>query len=422
VVLVALALIPILGVVAIVADGGALMSDRREVQRAADDAALAAAVDLFTNWNKNHGTDPNDTAYNSAFTTAKANGFANDGTKSVVTVNIPPLSGPFTGKNGYAEVLITYNQCRFFSSIWGSGALQVKARAVARGTYTPASPGILVLDPTDNNTLNVTATGNVTVTGGGSIDVDSQSANGGATTTNAGNIVADTINLSDGKFNSSNTGTLIGTVNYNVPPTPDPLAGLPPPAQPAFPTAPATTPGLNYSTSQGVNYSGSGTLNLYPGYYEGISVTGSGSVVLNGNPDGSPAIYFLGSHGLSVTNQGGITGSNLMLYNSGGGAVSLTGSGTMSLSPPTSGTYQGITFYQNRTSNKDVSITAQGNMNMSGTFYAADAKVSITGVGNYTNQIASQWIAWQLYVTGSGNFTVKYDGNGSPVRLIQLVE
>src|SRR5262249_8506443 len=151
----------------------------------------------FTNWKTNHGTDPNKCAYNSAMTTATANGFSNDTTHSVV----PPATGPFAGRPGFAEVLITYNQGRFFSSIWGDGALQVHARAVARGTYAPASPGILILDPTDNNTLNVTASGNVTVTGGGAIDVNSKSANGGATCTNTGNIVADTINLSDGKYN-----------------------------------------------------------------------------------------------------------------------------------------------------------------------------------------------------------------------------
>jgi hypothetical protein len=61
-------------------------------------------------------------------------------------------------------------------------------------------------------------------------------------------------------------------------------------------------------------------------------------------------------------------------------------------------------------------------MNMTGTFYAAAAKVSITGIGNYDNPIASQWIAWQLYVTGSGSFTVNYAGQGTPVRVIQLVE
>jgi hypothetical protein len=94
----------------------------------------------------------------------------------------------------------------------------------------------------------------------------------------------------------------------------------------------------------------------------------------------------------------------------------------MSLSPPTSGAYKGITLFQERSSNKQISITGQGNMDMSGTFYAARSKVSITGQGGYNNNIGSQWIAWQLYVTGSGSFTVKYNGLATPIRDIRLCE
>jgi hypothetical protein len=182
--------------------------------------------------------------------------------------------------------------------------------------------------------------------------------------------------------------------------------------------------GSNYSLNNGVNDSGNqgNTIDLYPGYYAGIKVTGNDQIVLHDNLDGSPGIYYIGSQGLSITNAGGITGSNVMIYSNGTGNISLTGSGSMSLSPPTSGTYQGITLFQNRTSNKQINITGQGNMNMTGTFYAAAAKVSITGVGNYANNIGSQWIAWQLYVTGQGSFNVNYNGQATPVRRIQLVE
>jgi Flp pilus assembly protein TadG len=426
--LVALCLIPILGVVSIAVDGGMVMTDRREIQRAADHAALAAAVDIFTNWNTNQGADPSGNAAKSAKTTATANGFTDDGGKTTtVTVNIPPTSGTFNGVTGYAEVIITYKQSRYFSYIWGDSKINVAARAVARGSYNPASPGILILDPTDNNTLNVTCTGNVTVTNGGAIDVDSTSANGGATCSNTGNIVADTINLSGPTYNHSNTGTLIGTINENVPKTPDPLATLPEPSQPGTPILSAATLALlgsSYSTNNGLNDSGNQglTIDLYPGYYKGISVTGNDKIVLHDNLDGSPGIYYIGSGGFSVTNAGGISGSNIMVYSAGTGNISLTGSGNVSLSPPTSGTYQGISMFQERSSNKQISITGQGNLNMTGTFYAAAAKVSITGSGNYTNPIGSQWIAWQLYVTGSGSFTVNYNGKATPQRLIQLVE
>src|SRR5438067_2306761 len=141
-VLVVLCLIRIMGVVAVVVEGGLLLSDYRRVQRAAESAALAAATDLFTNANTHGGTDPQGTAKKSALTTAAANGFADDGTNSTVTVNIPPKSGTFSGQKGFAEVLVTYNEPRLFSRLWASGTVQVSARTVARGTYQPASPGI----------------------------------------------------------------------------------------------------------------------------------------------------------------------------------------------------------------------------------------------------------------------------------------
>jgi hypothetical protein len=422
--MVAVCLVPILGITALALDLGLLRDNRRRAVVAADAAALAAAVDLFTNYYTNAGADPSGTAVRSARTTAAANGFP---ATTVTATTWPNLyqGGPLAGTQiprSYVEVIINSTQQRYFSAVWGTDNLRVTARAVARGQYHPAAPGILVLDPTDNNTLDLTAAGNVTVTNGGAITVDSQSANGGATCTSTGNAVADVINLSDGVFNHSNSGTLIGQINYNVPPTPDPLAALPEPPNQPYPPTPPNLPGLNYSTSQGVNYSGTAQLDLYPGHYEGINITGSGPVVLHNNTDGSPGIYYIGSQGFSVTNAGGVTGSNVLVYSAGTGNISLTGSGSVSLTPPTTGTYQGISVFQERSSNRQINITAQGNMNIAGTFYAAGAKVSITAQGNLTNNIGSQWIAWQLAVTGTGSMTVNYNGQATPVRNIQLVQ
>jgi hypothetical protein len=429
--LVALCLIPITGIAALVMDIGLLRDQRRQAVTAADAAALAGATDLFANYSINGGKDKYGTAVKSALTTAAANGFPQNGGNSTVTAKAWPdnyQGGPFAGTQippGYVEVIITFTQERLFSRISGDALLNGGARAVARGTYSPASPGILILDPKDNNTLDLTAAGNVTVTGGGSIVVNSNSTNGGATLTSTGNATANVINLSGPVYNRSNTGDLIGTVNYNVPPTPDPLASLPEPSLQTLPVLPQSTlntQGLNYSTNNGVNYNGSGTLDLYPGRYAGINVTGSGSVVLHNNSDGSPGIYSIGSQGFSMTSSGGISGSNVLVYSDGTGSISLTGSGSLNLSPPTSGIYAGISIFQERSSNKQISVTAQGNMSVTGTLYAASAKVTLTAQGNYSNPFGSQWIAYQLSVTGSGSFTVQYGGTATPVRSIQLVE
>jgi hypothetical protein len=61
-----------------------------------------------------------------------------------------------------------------------------------------------------------------------------------------------------------------------------------------------------------------------------------------------------------------MSGSNVLLYSDGTGSISLTGSGNLTLSPPTSGLYQGISLFQERSSTKQISVTAQENMNVSG--------------------------------------------------------
>jgi Flp pilus assembly protein TadG len=429
--LVALSLIPVMGIAALVIDIGVLRDERRQAVRAADAAALAGATDLFTNYSANGGKDKNGTAVKSALTTAAANGFPQNGNNSSVTVTVWPNNyqgGPLAGTQippGYVEVMIAFTQDRAFSRIWGDGLLNGGARAVARGTYSPAAPGILILHPTDDDALDVTGAGNLTVTGGGSIVVDSNAPGGGAKLTSTGNATANVFNLSAPAYSRYSSGDLIGTVNYNVPRTPDPLAALPEPPLQDFPTLPASTlstSGLSYSTGTGVNYSGSSSLDLYPGRYAGINVTGSGSVVLHANSNGSPGIYYIGSQGFSMTSSGGISGSNVLLYTDGTGNISLTGSGPVNLSPPTSGIYKGIAIFQERSSDKPINVTAQGNMNVTGTLYAPSAKVTLTALGSSNNPFGSQWIAYQLVVTGSGSFTVQYAGSASPVRSIQLVE
>ena len=131
--LAALSLAMLVGVVAVVVDGGSLLEERRHVQSAADAAALAGAADLFANYPANKGADPSGTAAASALAIASANGFSNDGVQSVVTVNVSPKNyqqGPNAGQAipaGYVEVIIQYNAGRTFSGIFGSGTVPVCA-------------------------------------------------------------------------------------------------------------------------------------------------------------------------------------------------------------------------------------------------------------------------------------------------------
>src|SRR5262249_49109885 len=127
------------------------------------------------------------TAQTSALGVASANGYTNNGTSSSVTVNIPPVvSTNFSGLAGYAEGIVTWNQQRGFSGVFGSGTVPVRAPAGGQGrsvSGVSTMPGILLLGKS-GTTLSVGGNGTVSVTdpvgytgNGGSIYINSTGPN-----------------------------------------------------------------------------------------------------------------------------------------------------------------------------------------------------------------------------------------------------
>ena len=404
---VAMSLTVLMGVLAVVLDGGLLLTERRHAQATADAAALAAASDLYFNWYTNFGTDPG-TAASSALSVANSNGYANDITRSVVTVNIPPASGNFKNKAGYAEVIVTWNEPRGFSGIFGSGDIPVSARAVAQGLVTGAPATILLLDPTASPALNVT--GNATVTVNGSVAINSTAADSMSNTGNV-TVTAGAFLLAAGAPGYTDTGnvTLKGTIQNSQAAMADPLSSL---------AAPSTS-GLTTQSPSQMTFAGNGSVTLQPGVYiGGISITGNYAVTL------SPGIYYLQGGGMSATGNVSLTGSGVTIYNapnSVSDTINLTGNIVMNLSPPTSGTYDGVTIFQSRTSAAPVSITGNAGSDITGTIYAPDAPVKI--VGNSNVEVGSQYISKTLNIVGNSSFNV--GDTGSPVagtRNLSLVE
>jgi hypothetical protein len=388
----------LMAVLAVVTDGGLLLAERRHAQATADAAALAAACDLYYNWPTNSGSDPSGTAKSSALGVASANGYTNNGTSSTVTVHIPPTAGTFINKAGYAEVIVTWNQQRGFSGVFGSGAIPVSAVAIARGVAQASTAGVLLLSPTAGPAL--AATGNATLNISGSVVVDSPASNSIAINGNI-TMTATAYDLAASAPGYSNTGnvTMNGTVLNNQTPAPDPLSSL------AAPN-PASLTTQSSSTLQLV---GNGTATLQPGVYiGGISVIGNYTVNLQ------PGIYYLEGGGLSTIGNVTLTGSGVMIYNApttSSNTINLSGNTVVNLSPMTSGIYAGITIFQARASTALVSIVGNAGANITGTIYAASAAVDITG--NTNTEIGSQYIAASLNITGNSSFSV--GGTGAPV-------
>jgi Flp pilus assembly protein TadG len=408
-----LCLTALLGVMAVSLDGGALLAERRHGQVTADAAALAAAADLFKNYATNAGADPSNTAKTSATTTASANGYT--GSNSTITVRRSGekyLGGPRAGANvpaGYAEVTVTYNQGRFFSSMWSSSAISVSARAVGLGKSSPGSPAILVLKPTGSGTLSTNGNGDITVsraagtTSGGNIIVDSNSSS--AITLSGKNALVtdpDGILVSGAAPGYSGNGTISPAPVTGQSPTADPYRLIPEPSVPA--NAPSST------TANGVT-------TYYPGYYpSGLSLTGGYTAVFQ-----SGLYYMNGTFKVNGNGSSSLTGTGVTIFADASASIDIGGNGNVTLTPQTSGTYSGMIVFQSRSNTSDVKISGNGSVtSIAGTIYAPDATLSLQGNGG---SVGSQIVANQVSAGGNGTINVTYDNQQvAKTRILNLVE
>lgn len=426
VVLTALALVPLVGVMALVLDGGLQMIERQQVRAAADAAAYAAAGIVAR---------PGGTTFE-ARTVAQQIASLNGYSTSDVTINIPPTSGPFAGNGEYIEVIVRSDRARLFSAIWGRGTLTARGRAVARVFTEPKpSPSIILLDPSARAALNVAGSARIVTNGG--IQVNSSHAEA-AIATNMGYTQSTAVNIkgnywtdSSGKFKITKAD---GTVDASLTPTTggsamkDPLSDLPAPslagmlmggvadpnALPVWMRPPA-------GTSQVPGY---GTYTIKPGYYDGGLELRGGAVVTM-----QPGIYYMKGGGFTVANGVTVTGQGVMVYvENGAGSFNIQGGGVLRFSPPTTGVYKGITFYQDRGSTRPFNIANGSTTRIEGTLYAAGAKMIYAGGAQYgqdgqLNQTGSRYIVKSLDITNNAFVGITTDpGNVIQTRVIRMVE
>src|SRR5262249_62189862 len=168
----------------------------------------------------------------------------------------------------------------------------VKSTATVRDNF-----GLLLLDPTSDKSLFVTGNGSVTVTNCGAIVVDSSDPRAIFLTDNA--VVTATeadVGLGGGFVTHGHAVLNLLEPEFNQEAaTPDPFA---------LPLPPAPSP-----TFAAVHVS-SGSVTLSPGtYLGGIAVDGTASVTL------TSGIYYMNGGGFSVSGQGSVTGSGVLIVN-----------------------------------------------------------------------------------------------------------
>jgi Flp pilus assembly protein TadG len=382
----------LVGLAGLALDTGYVMITGHQLQNAADAAALAGAQIVSFDTNQ---------AITDAVAQAAANKAAgaavqlDAGAGDVVIGTYNRASATFTAGGSSPNAVKTIARRTdtspggplglIFAPMFGISTSNVSRQAIAMNS--PLGAGVILLNKTASPSLQLTGTGShpakVNVTNGGAVVVDSNSSTAvgwsGNPAINASSLYIvgnDTAVKTGGVYPSGNL-----TLNSDV--MPDPLASLPPPPQ-------------------GTNRDGSSGPNIQPGYYpNGLP---SGNLVL------AAGVYYIDG-GIALSGSRTIDASaGVMLFLHTGG-ISMGGSSSITINPPTSGTYKGISFYSARGNTSAVTLQGTPGANSSGTFYFPSAHVSIAGNPTST---ASQLIADTLDVQGNSELNINYN-NAFPI-------
>ena len=358
----------LLGFAGLIVDVGLLYAERRQAQNAADEATLAAAHTLLEG-----GSTSSATA--AAFEYAQANGYPAE----AVTVNIPPSSGEHVGDTDFVEVIVQDDLPTFFIHVLTSGGASAQGRAVGGTPVYPAPYAVVVLEESNCDAFRVGGNASMTLVGGG-IMVNSSCPSDALSKSGSGDLLVEgSIDVYGGSV-IGGSGTVSPdprSVGWTVE---DPLASVPPPAR-TLPPAPGS-PGTP-ENPQTWRYNNSAGLTLWPGtYYGGFSSNCVCTITL------MPGTYVMSGGGFTKGGGANFVGDGVTIYvttnpteSSGDGGpepFSMTGTGVLDLSPPTSGIYQGITLWQDVVITDDISMTGSNDF-LSGVLYAPGAELDISG-------------------------------------------
>lgn len=129
-IIIALAIMGLVGIAGLVVDGGNAFQDRQRAQNAVDAAALASA----------YARIKSEDLVNAALATAAQNGYNNDGVTNLVSLYTPPVDGPHAGDIEYIQVIITSYVDTYFAKVIGRDHITNRVEATARTKLPEIKP------------------------------------------------------------------------------------------------------------------------------------------------------------------------------------------------------------------------------------------------------------------------------------------
>ena len=309
-------------------------------------------------------------------------------------------------------------------------------RSIAAVTYYTSGACIYVVGSGSiSQAFSISGSASVTATCGIFVNSSSSTAytESGSSTVKASQIL---INGTSPGYQLSGSSSVSPTPTTNAGPQSDPLSSQ---VEPTFsnvcPSPPysgyslsgsgsATLPSGNYCG--GISISGSSRATFSSGnyiIYGGLTISGSATVTLGSG------VYIVNGGGINISGSTNVSGTGVAFFDTGQygqtiGAVNTSGSSTLNLTAPNSGSYQGMLFLQDRNLSYSGANSVSGSSSsvLTGTLYFPTTTIDYSGsssTGSYTALIAKQ-----ISFSGSANFkndpTGQYTGLATTIRgLIQ---
>jgi Putative Flp pilus-assembly TadE/G-like len=374
-ILVAVCLTGILGFVGFATDVGVLLHAKRNLQIAADAAAIAGANEIRID----------STQVVAAAKAASAqNGFTDGANGTTVNIYPPPVDGPNINKAGYVEAIVRQPQPTFFMRLFSFTSMPVAARAVA---FNGASSGFGCLTALNQNSAAaIDLQGHFTVDAPGcQVIDDSKDPCALQFTGNAGSLIAGSVGVVGPSLGGSQ-----GVCGFPTDSSPLPVTGVPQTSDPLVNTyqpLTAAQKGTCAAPPSGSTWGNSGGTVLADGskvfcYSSDISIANTVTML--------PGTYvFTGSLGLQ--GHGQLQGNSVTIYLAApSGNMNMGGAGNATLGPlsaPSSGPFTNVVIYQEPADINPVDMTGTPISNLSGIIYLPSAQLILGGNGNLSQDL-----------------------------------
>jgi Flp pilus assembly protein TadG len=364
---------------------------KRQLQRAADSAAIAGVYDRV-----------NASGSNSTVAATVAHDLTlNQHTWMTNNSGYPQITYPADAgvMKNQVKVTLAVQRSLPFSSLFITAAPIIVANATAAGI--PSGEYCVVALENSAGKTGITIGGNAKIDMNCGMISNSPATNSALSNGNSSSVKA-TVIAAVGGVQASNSWT-VDQYNPYSPPLTDPYASLPVPV-PSGCTAFPNTRNLDFSSNL-AHAAGQTVCFNSDLQIQGDVVLGSATYVLDA------ASIKMSNNGASLTCAGCtiiLTSSTAATNPSSIGKISVSG-GRLSLTAPTSGTYDGIALYQDRRALDTANNIINGNAGstVTGTLYLPSQELTYDGGGN-TAAICTQFVTRRIIFSGNDTTSNKY--------------